>query len=306
MPYQSTIRAQLVSTNAEPAPPQRGSPGAVNIRYSLTTMILLHEKMKKPKKSLKRYPYKCSDGSKVWMDLDPNIEPRLVWMRRMIRWATGDQEIRKEYRKLYELPTLEFRGDRHRPEQIGESFRCPERPPGWGGDWIAILASVYQKYRKPLERVLQTDIEDARLTSFGLSYEAMRSCALLGQHWQMAYVHKACCNRHCAFLKAETRRVESVVPSLYLYPPASGSDPPDIQARIDIESGLARLDLTDAYIVRRHVLDGASFSEIGRPLVLDTSTVQRRYRRALASLRLWLRDYDLGSSGHLRTERVAA
>jgi RNA polymerase sigma factor (sigma-70 family) len=133
---------------------------------------------------------------------------------------------------------------------------------------------------------------DARWTSFGLSYEALLECTRRGQQENFRYAYRACVNlhrRHLGRLVKASRREE----------PLAGIDGPmaapinvDVDFRIDFEGALATLDVRDAAILRGCLLEGRSFRQIGELIGLHESNVRSRLDKAIASMRVVVKDYE--------------
>jgi hypothetical protein len=168
----------------------------------------------------------------------------------------------------------------------------PKHPPGNGDEWRKIFESIYAEFRRSLIRV-EGNLDDARWTSYGLSYEALRRCAELGKHEVLIYVYLACRNAHLRFLRPFK---ESGVRSFEdgIEPEDRGSDWGETDLRIDFEEALGKLTPVDEMISRLRIIEGRDFAEIAKmlPVKLDRSTVKRRFERCLPAIRAALRDYE--------------
>jgi hypothetical protein len=161
----------------------------------------------------------------------------------------------------------------------------PGPAPGWGREWRTIFLSVYALFRQPLAAHGEDDI----WVSYALSYMALRRCARLGKHGEMAYVHRACVNAHKRYHKRLIRQRWRAALSGDL---GRASAPPEpIDLMLDLEEVLGRLPARDAAICRMRLNEEQTFREIGATLGIDASTAHRQYERSIGVIRSALRVY---------------
>lgn len=164
-----------------------------------------------------------------------------------------------------------------------------------GAEWQKIFQTVFARFRRKLIAV-DGNADDARWTSYGLSFQALRDSAKQGRYEHFAYIYKSCINAHKKYLGRANRwgRLQHVE-DVKVTPYPDGFEPGhevDVDLKLDLDDALAMLAPEDAAICRWYLIEGLTFDEIGHRLGgKHRSTVMRRYDKSLETLQVALRDY---------------
>jgi hypothetical protein len=157
--------------------------------------------------------------------------------------------------------------------------------------WRRVFEYTHRTFAKDLAETGLSG-NDARWTSYSLSYQALVRCCQKRNMENHGYVYRACINAHRKYL-LRSRRQWRWIPLDEMNEPVA-SDQTDTDLRLDLDEALARLDSLDAAICRGFLLEERTFRELGQILKIHESTVQRRFEIAMTVIRSVLRDYDKG------------